>query len=125
ARIDLEAAVVGERRVEQAQRMRESQLALELHLVAPAEAPARRRPFADAVEGHHRGFIERRRKERAAGVRFVVLGEDAAALVLAVEALADLAWDVELLAQPERHRPHERGKALRRVREVGLEQALE
>jgi hypothetical protein len=36
-------------------------------------------------------------------VRFVVLGEDDALLVLAVQALADLAGQIKLLLQPKRH----------------------
>ena len=39
--------------------------------------PNRRRgPFADAVDRENRRLLERRREERAGGVRLVVLGED-------------------------------------------------
>ena len=51
AGVDLEARVVGEGRVQQAQRMRELELREDRHLVVPAEAVACRRPFAHTVDG--------------------------------------------------------------------------
>ena len=78
ARVDREAAEVGEGRVEQAQRVRKAQLVRERDAVAAADAEAGRGPFADAVEREDGRLVERRGKERAGGVRLVVLGEDAA-----------------------------------------------
>ena len=49
------------------------------------------RPFADAVEGEDRGLLKWRREEGAGGVRFVMLREDVAALVLVLQAGIELA----------------------------------
>ena len=46
-----------------------------MSLPAPA-ADRRRRPLADAVDGEDRRLVERRRIERARGVRQVVLGKE-------------------------------------------------
>ena len=62
ARIDLEAGVVGEGRVEQAERVREVDLLQHLELVALAEAERRGRPLADAVHAEDRGLLEGRRE---------------------------------------------------------------
>ena len=88
AGVDLEAGVVGEGRVEQAERVREPELVRQLDPVAPADAEAGGRPLADAVEREDRRLLERRREERAGGVRLVVLGEDEALGVLAARAPA-------------------------------------
>ena len=53
----------------------------QLQTVAAANADAGRGPFADAVERQNRGLVKRRGKERAGGVRLVMIGEDEAALV--------------------------------------------
>ena len=51
AAVDLEAGEVGERRVEQPERVREAQLAAAARCVLPRPTPiARRRPLADAVD---------------------------------------------------------------------------
>ena len=55
-------------------------------------------------------------------MRLVVLGEDDAAPVLAPELAADLARQVELLPQPQRHRLEEGPEAAGAIGEVGLEE---
>ena len=64
AGVDLEAGEVGERRVEQAERVREADLADQLELVALADAERGRRPLADAVDGEDGRLLERRRDRR-------------------------------------------------------------
>ena len=63
AGVDLEAGVIGERRIEQAERMRKVDLLEDLQAVAVADRRRGRRPFADAVHGQHRRVLEGRRKE--------------------------------------------------------------
>ena len=63
AGIDLEAGVIGEGRIEQAERMREMDLLGDGEIAAAPDAGRTRGPFADAVHGEHRRLIERRRIE--------------------------------------------------------------
>ncbi len=128
AGVHLEAGEVGEGRVEQAQRVREGDLAQEPQAVPLADADRRRRPLADAVERQDRRLLEGRGVEGARRVRLVVLGEvdllrlaDAAA----VQGILDLGRDPQLLAQPQRQRHHGRAQPLRRHGQVGLEDAVE
>ena len=74
ARVDLEAGVVREGRVEETERVGPVDLLEDLDIVAPADADRGRGPLADAVHRQERRFLERRRKERARRVRLVVLG---------------------------------------------------
>ena len=48
-------------------------------------------PLPNAVQRQDRRFVERRRKERARGVRLVVLGKDDLLPVAPVEPLGDFA----------------------------------
>jgi hypothetical protein len=130
ARVDLEAGVVGEGRVEQPERVREVQLPGDLQAGAAADADARRAPLADPVRGQDGRLLERRGEEGRGGVAQVVLGEQQPA-VPAVgprhpgQGVAQHALLEQLLAQPDRHGEPERAEAARRERQVGLEQALE
>ena len=125
ARVHLEAGEVGEGGVQQADRMREADLVRQLDAVAPPGPERGGGPLADAVHREDGGFVERGRKERARRVRLVVLGEDDLPLVASSEPLRDGARQVELLLRPQRHELQERPEAARRVRQVGLQQALE
>ncbi len=135
AGVDLEPGVIGERRVQQPERVREHDLLVHLEPVAAAHADARGRPLADPVDGQHRGRLERRGEERARRMALVMLGEQQAALDLfgveavglgqLLELLAQQALLEQLLLEPHRHRHAERGEALGRERQIGLEQALE
>src|SRR4051794_26575635 len=69
AAIDLEAAVVGEGRIEQPQRVGKTHLLSELDLITSANAPSGGGPFADAVDRQNRGLVIRRWKEGAGCVR--------------------------------------------------------
>ena len=128
AAVDLEAGVVREGRVQQAEGVREVDLLEQAQAIAAAEAEGAGRPLPHAVEGEDGGAGEGRGEERAGGVRLVVLGEEDPA-GLAGAGLAQLALDLgrdpQLLAQPDRHRLQERPQSPRRDRERGLEDALE
>ncbi len=124
ARVHLEAREVGERRVQQAERMRELQLVDDLERIALADADRRCRPLADAVHGDDRGLLERRRIEGGRGVRFVMLAEQHLAFV-ALDLAADVVRHPQLLAEPERHRHQVRLPAQRRRCHVGLEEPRE
>ena len=79
ARVHLEAGVVGEGRIQQAERVRKPQFVGQVDPVAAADPARRGRPFPDAVDGEDRRLFERRREERAGGVRLVMLEKDVAA----------------------------------------------
>src|SRR5436190_13997927 len=79
ALVDLEAEERGERAVEEAERMGKPDLLQEPQLGAPAEAEARRRPLADAVDRQHGRRIEARAEVSAGGVGEVMLAEENAA----------------------------------------------
>src|SRR5262245_12676578 len=105
--------------------MRKSHFAEQLDPVAAPRAIARRRPLADPVERQDRGLLERRRKERASGVGFVVLGEDVMLLVTSAEPSVHLSGQVQLLPEPEWDCFEKRSNPRGRVAQVGFEQALE
>ena len=75
AGVHLEAGEVGERGIQQSERVREPQLAEDVELVAAADADRRGGPFADAVDRQHRRLLERRRIERRRRVRLVMFAE--------------------------------------------------
>ena len=130
ARIDLEAGVVGESRIEQSQRMREVQLFQHLQAVALAIAQRRGRPFADPVHRQDGGFLERRGEERRRRVTLVMFAEQQARLPVEVglpllHLVAQQRLLEQLLLQPQRHGHAERREPARRIGEIGLEQPLE
>ena len=129
AGVHLEAGVVGERRVKQADRVREVDLVRDVQLAPVADRERGGGPLAHAVHGQHRGALERRGIERARRVAQVVLGEDQLRLPVLVAQLLQLLEDggalEQLVLHPQRQRLAERGEALGREREVGLEQPLE
>ena len=75
AGIDLEAGIVGEGGVEQAEAVREMDLLVDLEVFSIADGGRRGGPFADAVEGEDGGLVERRRIERGGGVAQMMLAE--------------------------------------------------
>jgi len=103
----------------------EAQFVRQVDAVASPDAPGGRRPFADAVNGQDGGFLERRRKERAGGVRLVVLGKDVPALVPAAQAAVDDARQVQFRPKPQRHGCAEGAETDRGVGQVRLEQTVE
>jgi len=68
--------------------VREADLVRQFDAIAAADANAGGGPLADAVEGDDGGLVERRRKERAGGVRLVVIGKDVAATIGPAEPFA-------------------------------------
>src|SRR5262249_26560835 len=76
AAFDLETAVIRERRVEQAERVRKLEMLRQLDLVPAPDAHRRRAPLADAVERENGGLVVRARKKRARRVALVVIGEN-------------------------------------------------
>ena len=127
AAVDREAKVVGEGGVEEPDRVREVQLAQDLHLAPAAPADRRGRPLADAVDGEDRSLVERRRVEGARRVRQMVFGiEDGVARRSQLaEMLGEQAPHEQLLLDPGGHRCHEAGETRGREPVIGLEQALE
>src|SRR5262249_20995951 len=86
AGIDLETGVVGERRVQQAERMRKMDFPQDREVVSASQRGGRGGPLADAVHGEDQRFVERGGEERARGVAEMVFGEEEA--LLPVEAVA-------------------------------------
>src|SRR5688572_8375913 len=58
-------------------------------------------------------------------MRLMVLDEHDSLAIAIGQAFADLARQVQLLLQPDWHRPNERAKSSRREREIRLQQPLE
>ena len=101
AGIDLESSVIGERGIEQAERMRKFDVGQQFKGIALADAVAGSRPFAHAVNRQNRGFLKRRRKKRGRGVRFVMFGEQH--MPVKADFIGDKGANPELLLHPERH----------------------
>jgi hypothetical protein len=130
ARVDLEAGVVGERGVEQADAVGKVDLALQVQGVAAADGDRGGGPFSHPIHGQHDGFMEWRGEEGGGRVALVVLGKQELCTDLAArrelrQRLLQVLLLEQLLLDPQWDRPAEGGKAARRVGKVGLEQPLE
>ncbi len=130
AGIDLEAGVIGKRRIQQTERMREVDFLEDFQRLATPDGQRGGSPFADAVHGQYRSLLEGRRKKRAGGVAQVVLGEAQPAVPVGVRGMAPQFLDQqileeELFAQPDRNRHAEGLEAPRREAHIGFQQALE
>ena len=132
AGVDLEAEVVGEGRVEEADRVREGDLPERGQLAAVAEPGRRGGPLTDPIHAQHRRGGERRRIECRRRVGFVVLAEEEmgkrrrlASVGQGQQLLLQEALQEHLLLEPDRHGRHEGPDAARGERQVGLQQALE
>ena len=75
ARIDLEAGVVGEGGVEEAQAVRKVNLLVDLQVLAFADGNRGGRPFAHAIEREDGSLVERRRVERGGCMAQMMLAE--------------------------------------------------
>ena len=122
--VDLEAEVVGERAVEEAQAVREADLLEEGDVRALAHAEAGGGPLAHAVHGEDGRLLERRDEEAGRGMAHVVLGEQDRPLV-GPQRLPDRRRHEELLLDPDRHRLAERPERPRKRRDVRGEHPLE
>ena len=131
ARIDLEARVVGERRIQQPKRMRKMDLLVDRQIVTLADRKRRGRPFANAVHRQHRRLFKGRGEECGSGVAQVMLGKQQplfpvdflAEMIL--QRVTDDGFLEELFFEPYRKRRHKAAKPARCEGEVGLEQSLE
>ena len=121
--VHAEAGEVGERRVEESERVRELDLAQQLELTPSAHSVARGRPLPDTVEGQDGGLVEGRGIEGRGCVRLVVLREEDLAVI--PDLLGDLGRDEELLFEPHRHGLDEVLEAARGDAQVGHQDALE
>src|SRR5207302_1451333 len=99
--IDLEAAVIGESRIQQAERVWELQMVREANAIAAARAAGRGRPFADAVERKDGGLLERAGEEGAGGVAFMMIGEDEPRPGRAAKPLPQRAAQVQFFLEPD------------------------
>ena len=130
ARIHLEAGVVGEGGVEQAETMGEMDLLVDRQVLAVADGDRRGGPLADAVQRQDGRLVERRRIERGGRVAQVVLAEirrsaQSKSGSTASSSSVEQRLLEQLLAQPQRQRHPERCEAARAIGEIGLEQPLE
>jgi hypothetical protein len=126
--VDLEAGVIGEGGVEQAQGVWKGELFQELETAPLPDADRRGRPLADPVHREDGRLRERRGVEGARRVGLVVLGEvDPLRLgkTAARERLPDPGLDPELLAHPQGQGPQEGPQPRGGDREVGLEDPME
>ena len=100
ARVDLEAGIIGERGIEQADGVRPVELLDDLDIVALSQADGCRRPLPDAIDGKYRRGLEWGGVEGARRVRLMVLavehfpGEPGgdAQLFVGVEFFLDPEW---------------------------------
>src|ERR1043166_9158913 len=97
ARVDLKTRVIRECAIEHPKRVRKADLTHQVDLIAATNAPGRRAPFADTIEGHDRSFLKRRSKERARSVRPVLRREVDRPFVFTTETAVDLSRKKELL----------------------------
>ena len=125
ARIDLEAGVVGEGRIEQAEAVREVDFLVNGKLVLLADGDRRRGPLAHAVERENQRALERRWIEGRRRVAQMMLAEGQP--VVPVELRRHLLKFVrkqrfleKFFAQPQRQRHAERREAARRHRQIGF-----
>ena len=125
AAVDLESAVVGERGVEQTERMGKLQLVKQANPVPVTHTQRGRAPFAHAVNGEDRRRFERAGEERAGGMAFVVFGKNESGTARGGKVTPQDAPQMKFVLQPDRHGLPETPKAPRRVGQVGFQQPIE
>ena len=130
AAVDLEAAVVGEGGVEQAEGVGEADLLEQRDVAAFTEHDRGGGPLAHTIHDQNEGAIKRRGVEGRGGVGEVVFGEEQSVCNIDPGGQRRQLFENEpflkqLLLQPYGHRLGERAKAPWRVGVVGLQQAFE
>ena len=109
--------------------MGEAHLFEHLEFAALPVSERRCGPLTDAVDGEHRGALERRREERAGGVGAVMFRERHAQLAGVghpgvFELRDELGFDPELVLEPHRDRLGKTPKSTRRGAEARLQDAV-
>ncbi len=122
--VDLEAEVVGERAVEEAQAVGEADLFEEGDVPALAHPEGGGGPLAHPVHGEDRRLLEGGGEEAGGRVAHVVLGEEDRPLV-GLELLADEGRHPQLLVQPDGHGLAEGAEGAGEGGHVGGEHPLE
>ena len=123
AGIDAKTAIIRERRVKQAERMRKAQFLQQFNRVALPAANRRRGPFPHCVNGQNGGLGERRRIKGAGGVGLMVPGEqDRTIGAQAGQFLANGIAQIQFPSQPVGNDPGESPPSSRRHRQVGFQQ---
>src|SRR5205807_1608273 len=110
--VDLEAAVIGKRRVEEPNGMREGNVLRQTDLVAMADAPGGSAPFADAVEREEGRLLERAGKERTGSVALMVVQKKDGGFRIVSHSIANRSSRVQFFFQPDRDRHAEAAEAL-------------
>ena len=125
AAVDLEAAIVGKRRIQQAQRVGERDVVDQADAIPFADTVGGRAPLADPVQGHDRRPVEGAREKRAGGMALMMIGEDQPGTRRPSQTAAQGPPHVQLVLEPQRHRQAKTAEPRRREGQVGLQQALE
>ena len=128
ARVDLESSEIRKRRIEQPQRVRETQLLEKLYAVSVAASHRAGRPLAHPVQGQNGRLLKRRRIEGARRMRLVMFrekhfgnGRDAAGF----QGILDLKRNPQFLLQPDGHGHHEGLQPTRRDGKIRFQDARE
>ena len=128
ARIDSKSTVIGERGVQQTQRVGKTNFVGQFDFVSAADTQRRGRPFADSIHRQNGGFVERRRIKGACRVRLMVFTKTNAALVgtlaCRVQTSRNLATQMQFLPRPLRNRFQERSESAWRIAQVGFQQSI-
>ena len=97
AAIDLEPAIVSERRIEQPDRMRKLQMMGKIDFVSRSCSHDRGAPFTNPIERQNGGFLEWAREKRACGVTFVMICKNEMRLFRVMERFPKNAPGVQFL----------------------------
>ncbi len=102
--------------------MRKLNLGFDPYMIAFTYPEARSSPFSHSVHGEERGSFERRRKERARCMSFVMFRKIDFPFIS--QALADQIRNVQLLLQPEWHGHEERCPTPRSKGQIRFQESL-
>src|SRR5262249_47859859 len=127
---DLEASVISEGGIEQAQAMRKVDLLVDCEVLSLANSNRRGGPFAYAVEGEYDSALERRRIKGRGCMAQMMLAECQAIgpvdiALGGLELAGEKRFLKQFLAEPERQGHTKRCKPAGAIGEIGFQQALE